>query len=87
MFDADSGANGDFSFVIEDLGTDLIQMDQNGQLIMQRELKRNDYGKFAVFVNIVDHGVVPLSTPLRVSFLFKIKKKYRNFQDKHLGGR
>ena len=65
--DPDSGPNGQYSFEVEGgTANDLIQLDQNGQMILQRELKRSDYGKYALFVNIVDHGEVPLSTPLRV---------------------
>lgn len=69
--DADSGVNGEFSYQVEGgTGNDLIRLDQNGEMILQRQLKRSDYGKYAVFVNIVDHGDVPLSTPLRVSSYF-----------------
>ena len=66
--DPDSGANGIVNYEIEGgSGAELVNVNQKGELILQKELNENDQGKFSVFLRITDQGEVQKYTTTRVS--------------------
>ena len=66
--DPDSGANGIVNYEIEGgSGAELVNVNQKGELILQKELTENDQGKFSVFLRITDQGEVQKFTTTRVS--------------------
>ena len=67
VVDPDSGANGNTDFEIEGgSGSDFVKINHIGEIILQKEIKPKDYGRYAIFVRINDHGKNQLFTTLRV---------------------
>ena len=66
--DPDSGANGLTTFEIEGgSGAHLVEINQKGELILQKKLSIRDEGRYAVFVRISDQGEEQQFTSARVS--------------------
>ena len=66
--DADNGKNGKILISLDSEKIDFVNVNSAGEILLQRDLVDNDFGRHSITVRVEDMGTPVSSTILRVSF-------------------